>query len=62
MTVVESAESKAERYERRFPGTGVSPSQAAERQERLDAQERAAAGRRARFVSVPELPWKRGES
>ena len=57
---MESAESKATRYERRFPGTGVTEAQAAERQERLDRRERmASGGRRTRFVSVPELPWNR---
>lgn len=58
---MESAESKAARYEARFPGTGVGDAQAAERQERMDRRARVASGgRRTRFVGVPELPWKRG--
>lgn len=59
---MESAESKAARYERRFPGTGASVAQAAERQEREDRKARVASGgRRTRFVGVPDLPWKRGQ-
>lgn len=56
----ESAEAKARRYERRYPGTGVSDSQAAERQERADSRARTASSSRRTF-SVPELPWKRGD-
>lgn len=62
---MEGAGSKAARYERRFPGTGVSDAQAAERMERLDLKEKVTneGGRKAsRFFSVPELPWKREEN
>jgi hypothetical protein len=60
---MESAESKAARYERRFPNTGVPLEQAAERQERLDRKARLRdGGRVSRFVTVPELPWRRAEA
>ncbi len=60
--MAESAESKAARYERRYPGTGVGAAQAAERQERLDLKRRRRdGGRGLRYFGVPELPWKRGE-
>jgi hypothetical protein len=58
---MESAESKAARYEQRFPGTGIAAEQAAERQERLDLKVRRRDGGRVgnRFVIVPQLPWQR---
>jgi hypothetical protein len=52
---MESAESKAARYEQRHSGTGVSVAQAAERQDRLDRKTE----RGRRLVTVPELPWHR---
>lgn len=60
---MEGAASKAARYERQFPGTGISESQAAERQERLDLKQKIATegGRKGKYFSVPELPWKRTE-
>jgi hypothetical protein len=59
---VESADSKARRYEQLYPATGVPDAQAAERMERLDRKAKAREGGRlgSRFVTVPELPWHRG--
>ncbi len=58
---MEGAASKAARYEKRYPGTGISEAQAAERQERLDLKARRRNGGRIghRYVLVPELPWHR---
>lgn len=60
--MAESAESKARRYERRFPATGIPEAQAAERMERLDLKSRRRDGGRIghRFTLVPALPWHRG--
>lgn len=51
----------AERYERAYPGTGVSEAQAAERQERMDRKADISQHRRThrlRGVVIPALPWK----
>lgn len=45
--------SAADRYEQRFPGTGLSEAQRQERGERLEHRD----GRRARGIVVPGLPW-----
>lgn len=59
----ESAESKAARYERRYPDTGLGDAQKAERMERLDLKERkSSGGQGVRFFGVPELPWKKEQT
>lgn len=50
----------ADAYERRYPGTGVSEAQAAERMDRITFKEDAAQHRRTgrtRGIIVPALPW-----
>lgn len=57
--------SKAEQYERRFPETGVSDAQKAERMDRLAFREERRSARRTgrnRGIVVPDLPWKREEA
>ena len=52
--------SKSERYEKRFPGTGISDAQKEERMERIDFKQESAALRRTgrnRGIIVPRLPW-----
>jgi len=51
-----SAESKAQRYERLYPGALTDEAQKAERMERIDAKERRGRGR---YITVPEMPWHR---
>lgn len=49
---------RAARYERSYPGALADEAQKAARQDRIDF--RAREGRRgSRYVTVPELPWKR---
>ncbi len=51
---------KAEAYEKKYPGTGITEAQKIERQDRIEFKERKAGTGRtsgSRFVSVPELPW-----
>lgn len=53
-----------ERYDKRYPDTGVGEAQKQERAERLAFKEDRKALRRTsrtRGIIVPELPWKRGE-
>jgi hypothetical protein len=57
-----SADEKARRYERLFPGALTDDAQKAERMERLDLKQRRKEGRASRFVMVPEMPWHRKES
>jgi hypothetical protein len=55
---------KAEKYERRFPGTGASEAQKEERQERAEFKEERRTLRRTgrnRGIIVPDLPWLRGK-
>lgn len=47
--------SDSERYERRYPQTGVSAAQAAERQQRYEHLR----GTRRVSVVVPVLPWRK---
>ena len=50
----------AERYEKRYPDTGISEAQKEERMERLVFKEEGRSPRRskrARGMIVPELPW-----
>jgi hypothetical protein len=56
------AETKAQRYERLYPGALTDDAQKAERMERMDAKARKREGSRgSRFVTVPEMPWHRKE-
>jgi hypothetical protein len=51
---------KARRYEKSYPGAVSDEAQAAARQDKMDWKERQREGRRgSRFVTIPELPWKR---
>lgn len=55
----------ADRYEKRFPGTGCEENQKEERMERMDFKEEARALRRTsrnRGIIVPELPWQKKEN
>lgn len=55
-----SAETKAQRYERMYPGALTDDAQKAERMERIDLKERKkSGGRGTRLFLVPELPWKK---
>jgi hypothetical protein len=50
----------ADQYERRFPDTGVSEAQAAERMDRILHKEESGEHRRThrtRGIVVPDLPW-----
>jgi hypothetical protein len=51
----------SEQYEKLYPGTGCSESQAHERMERLNFKERQRSMRK-RGIMVPELPWKGDET
>jgi len=51
---------KADKYEKRYPGTGIGESQKHERQDRIEFKERkAGTGRTSgtRYVGVPDMPW-----
>lgn len=52
---------KAERYEKKFPGTGIPEAQKHERMDRIDFKQRKAegliSGRNSRFMTVPDMPW-----
>jgi hypothetical protein len=51
---------KADAYEKKYPGTGISEAQKHERMERLEFKERKTGTGRtsgSRFVSVPDMPW-----
>ena len=52
--------SKADRYERAYPGTGLPEAQKEERQERIDFKSERSSLRRTgrnRGIVVPRLPW-----
>lgn len=51
---------QAKRYEKSYPGAVSDEAQAAARQDRIEFKSRRAEGRRSRYVSVPEMPWKKG--
>lgn len=54
------AAEKAKRYERLYPGALSDDAQKAERMERIDLKERKQeGGRGTRYVTVPDLPWKK---
>jgi hypothetical protein len=56
---------KAERYEKRYPGTGCSEAQKEERMERMDFKEEARSLRRTgrnRGVVIPRIPWLEKET
>lgn len=51
---------KADRYERKFPNTGISEAQKEARQDKIEYKERKVGTGRtsgSRFISVPDLPW-----
>jgi len=55
-----SERERAARYEKLYPGTGVSEAQAAERMDRIDFKEDPGRRTRARRTFlVPDLPWKK---
>lgn len=47
---------QARRYEKAYPGALADEAQKAARQDRIEFRARA---RRGRYVTVPELPWKK---
>lgn len=49
---------QARRYEQAYPGALTDEAQKAARQDRMDFKARQDVGRRGRFVTVPDLPWK----
>ena len=53
---------KAKAYEKLYPNTGVSESQAIERMERIEQKRAPGVTRSSRLFSVPELPWLKGKT
>lgn len=54
----------ADRYEKRFPGTGCSEAQKEERMERIDFRNEAGSLQRTsrtRGVVIPRIPWHEDE-
>jgi hypothetical protein len=52
--------SKADQYEKRYPGTGIPEAQKQERMERMDFKEEVHALRRTgrnRGIVIPSIPW-----
>lgn len=52
---------KAQRYEQRYPETGISEAQKEERMERMDFKDESRTLRRTgknRGIVIPALPWK----
>jgi hypothetical protein len=52
---------KSDKYEKRYPNTGISEAQKHERWDRIEFKERKKegliSGRTSRFMSVPDMPW-----
>lgn len=55
-----SEAAQARRYEATYPGALTDEAQKAARQDRIEFKARQSTGRRgSRYVTVPDLPWKR---